>query len=75
MQPISRNTSTYIFQQDYILVTTLSMNGVSDFVVAPRMQTFVSLLPGNLVDFCISTCRLFFIPVKADLSICSSSVR
>ena len=75
MQLISRDTSIYIFQQDYILVTILSMNGVSDFVVGPRKQTFVLLLPGNLVDVCISTCRIFFlIPMEADLSICSSSV-
>ena len=40
MRPISRNTSTYTFKQAYILVTTLSTNGVSDFVVGPRMQNF-----------------------------------
>ena len=40
MRPISRSTSTYIFKQDYILLTTLSINGVSDFVVGPRMRNF-----------------------------------
>ena len=61
MRPVSRNTNTYIFKQDYILVTILSVNGVSDFVVGGLdCETFVLLLPGNLVDFCIATCRLFF---------------
>ena len=40
MRPISCNTSTYIFKQDYILLTTLSIKGVSDFVVGPRMRYF-----------------------------------
>ena len=40
MQPISRNTSMYIFEQDYILLTTLSINDVSDFIVGPRMRNF-----------------------------------
>ena len=40
MRPISRNTSAYIFKQDYILVTTLSIDAVSDFVVGPRMRNF-----------------------------------
>ena len=34
------NTSTYTFKQDYILVTSLSINGVSDFVVGYRMRNF-----------------------------------
>ena len=29
-----------IFKQDYILLTTLSINGVSDFLVGPRMRNF-----------------------------------
>ena len=41
MQPVLRNTSTYIFKQDYILVTSVSINGVSDFIVGSRMQTFL----------------------------------
>ena len=57
--PISRNTSTYIFKQDYSLVTKLSINSVSDVVVGSKI--IVLLLPGNLVDFCISTWQLFFL--------------
>ena len=37
MGPILRNTSTHTFKQDYILVTTWSINGVSDFVVGPTI--------------------------------------
>ena len=69
MRPISPNTSAYIFKQDYILVTTLSINAVSDFIVGPRMRNFrVSTTRKSylLVDF--------FIQMKADLSIYSSSV-
>ena len=40
MRPILRSTGTYIFKQDYILLTKLSINGVSDFVVEPRMRSF-----------------------------------
>ena len=40
MRPLSCSTSTYIFKQDYNLVTSLSINGVSDFVVGPRMPNF-----------------------------------
>ena len=47
MWPISRNTSTYIFKQDYSLVTILSINSVSDFVVGPRL--IVLLLPEILL--------------------------
>ena len=67
MQPISHSTSTYIFKQDYILLTTLSINGVSDFVVEPRMRNPETLLiSAYLPDF--------FIPMVADLGICCSSV-
>ena len=41
MRPISRNTGTYIFKQNYTLVTILwinHVNGVSDFIVGPRMR-------------------------------------
>ena len=59
MRPISHDTSTYIFKQDYSLVTMiLTINGASDVVVGSRI--IVLLLPGNLVDFCISTCRLSY---------------
>ena len=70
MQPISRNTSTHIFKQDYISVTTLSINALSDFVVGPRMRNFRVTTARKsylLVDF--------FIQMKSDLSIYSSSVR
>ena len=71
MRPISRNTSTYVFKLDYSLLTILSINGVPDFVIGPRI--IVLLLSGNLVDFWISTYH-FFMPMEANLSICSSSV-
>ena len=70
MPPISRNISAYIFKQDYILVTILSINAVSDFVAGPRMQNFRVTTARKfylLVDF-------FFIQMKSDLSIYSSSV-
>ena len=69
MRPVSRNTSTYIFKQNYILVTTLSINGVSDFVEGPRMRNF-------RVTTARKTCWSLhiFIPMEADLSICSSGV-
>ena len=60
----------------YILVTTLSINGVSDFVVGPKMRNLrvttarreILLIPAyQLAD-------VFFIPMEADLSICFSSV-
>ena len=34
------HSNTYIFKQDYILVTSLSIKGVSGFVVGPRMRNF-----------------------------------
>ena len=63
-------TSAHIFKQDYIVVTTLSINAVSDFIVGPRMRYFrvTSARKSYLfVDF-------FFIRMKADLSLYSSSV-
>ena len=36
----THDTSTYIFKQDYILVTAISINDVSDFVVGPIMRNF-----------------------------------
>ena len=80
MRPISRNTSAYIFKQGYILVTTLSINAVSDFVVEPRMRNFrvttarKSYLLVDLFVFFFSVFFFFFFQMNADLSIYSSSV-
>ena len=74
MWPISCNTSTCIYKQDYILLTTLSINGVSDFVVGPRMRNFRVTTARKSCLF-LHTFPTFFIPMVADLSICSSSVR
>ena len=51
----------YVYLQAGLYLTTLSINGVSDFVVGPKgleCETFVLLLPGNLVYFYIPS-RLF----------------